>query len=148
MWLGGGEDGVVTWYNPSFSIIEEAEDISGVNISIKNVYLFTPAGHQRQNFALSLYSEKGAGAQKFKASSCFQEFSTFSVYQSTAYCAHNSCFWVQHTTCTVYKQTQTWMIEYEEEGNHCKKSSSLRSFKPKTKASGEDICLYIECKQF
>ena len=32
MWLGGGEDGVMTWYNPSISIIEEAEDNSGVNI--------------------------------------------------------------------------------------------------------------------
>ena len=82
----------MTWYNPSFSIIEEAEDNSGVNILTKNVFLFTPEGHQRLNFALSLYSEKGAGAQKFKASSCFQEFSTFSVYQSTAHCTHNSMF--------------------------------------------------------
>ena len=97
----------MTWYNPSFSIIEEAEDNSGVNILTNNVFVFTPAGHQRLNFAQSLYSEKCAGAQRFKASSCFLEFSTFSVYQSTAHCTHNQCFWVLDTTFAVYKLNQT-----------------------------------------
>jgi len=42
MWLGGGEDGVMTWYNPSISIIEEAEDNSGVNIWPKNKSFIHP----------------------------------------------------------------------------------------------------------
>lgn len=103
MWLGSGEDGVVTWYNPSINIIEEAEDNLGVNIWPR-VFLFTPAGHQRPPFALSLYSEKGARAWNSKLKFASRNSARL-VYitQSTARCTLRDFRYNSGFVCPTYK---------------------------------------------
>ena len=121
----------MTWYNPSISIIEEAEDNSGVNIWPKKEVFYSPLQDIRGY--PDLCRERRAQEPTIWSLTLLPKNSANLVFISRQHIEHCAtqkqprvCVSHPHSTCTVKRVNQTKTLKIVEEEKRKPPSSNLQ----------------------